>query len=59
MRYGPGMTRSRSRHADLAEAEAVKDDEVLEREGLEEELMQEGRSEVGEHIADADQERKA
>jgi hypothetical protein len=45
--------------SDLAEAEAVKDDEVLEREGLEEELMQQGRSEVGEDISDAETERKA
>jgi len=40
------------------EEHAVKDDEVLEREGLEEELMQEDRSEVGEHIADADAEKE-
>jgi hypothetical protein len=33
--------------------EAAQEDEVMEREGLEEELMQEGRSEVGEHIEDA------
>ncbi len=45
--------------SDLAEAEAVKDEEVLEREGLEEELMQQGRSEVGEDISDAETERKA
>ena len=57
MRYAPHMTPDPA--SDLADAEAVKDDEVLEREGLEEELMQEGRSEVGEHIADADEERKA
>ena len=57
MRYGPDMTPDPA--ADLADAKATKDDEVLEREGLEAELMQEGRSEVGEHIADADQERKA
>ena len=35
--------------------EATQDDEVLEREGLEEELMQEGRSEDGENIEDASQ----
>ncbi len=57
MRYGPGMTPDPA--SDLADTESVKDDEVLEREGLEEELMQEGQSEVGEHIADADEERKA
>jgi|GEM_PF-5125968 len=55
MRYGPGMTPDPAH--DQAEAEAVKDDEVLEREGLEAELMQQGRSEAGEHISDADQER--
>ena len=33
--------------------EAAQEDEVMEREGLEEELMQEGRSEDGEHIEDA------
>ena len=37
---------------------AAKDDEVLEREGLEEELMQDDRSEVGEQIADADEEKE-
>jgi len=43
--YGPGM-------ADIdAEVEEVKQDEVLKREGLEEELMQEGRSEEAETIA--------
>ena len=57
MRYGPGMTPDPA--SDLADAKETKDDEVLEREGLEEELMQEGRSEVGEDIADADQERKS
>lgn len=57
MRYAPGMTPDPA--TDLARADAVKDGEVLEREGLEEELMQEGRSEVGESISDADRERKA
>ncbi len=33
--------------------EAAQQDEVMEREGLEEELMQEGRSDDGEHIEDA------
>ncbi|MEA2843966.1 MAG: hypothetical protein QOJ69_1637 [Actinomycetota bacterium] len=33
--------------------EATQKDEVMEREGLEEELMQEGRSEDGEQIEDA------
>lgn len=57
MRYAPDMTPDPA--TDLARADAVKDGEVLEREGLEEELMQEGRSEVGESISDADRERKA
>ena len=35
---------------ELAENEAVKEDEVLEREGVEQELMQTGRSEVGEDL---------
>jgi hypothetical protein len=43
--YGPGM-------ADIdEEVEEVKQDEVLKREGLEEELMQEGRSDEAETIA--------
>ena len=33
--------------------EATQDEEVMEREGLETELMEEGRSEDGEHIEDA------
>jgi len=37
-----------------AEESAVKDAEVLEREGMEEELMQQDRSEVGEQIPDAE-----
>jgi hypothetical protein len=37
-----------------AEESAVKDVEVLEREGVEEELMQEDKSEVGEQISDVD-----
>ncbi|MEA2826948.1 MAG: hypothetical protein QOG43_1387 [Actinomycetota bacterium] len=57
MRYARDMTPDPA--SDLADAEAVKDDEVLEREGLEEELMQQGRSEVGEEISDAETERKA
>ncbi|MGH9279224.1 MAG: hypothetical protein ACRD12_14100 [Acidimicrobiales bacterium] len=35
---------------ELAEQEEKKDDEVLEREGFEQELMQEGESEVGERV---------
>jgi hypothetical protein len=55
MRYGPNMTSNQPPVP--AEEGAVKDDEVLEREGLEEELMDKGRSDVGEHIDDADQAR--
>ena len=36
--------------AELAETEEKKDDEVLEREAVETELMDEDRSEVGEHV---------
>ena len=36
---------------DEAEVEAEKEDQVLKREGLEEELMQEGRSDEAENIA--------
>ncbi len=57
MRYAPLMT-SNQPHVP-AEEGAVKDDEVLEREGLEEELMQQDRSDVGEEIPDADRERGA
>ena len=43
--YAPGM-------ADIdAEVEEEKEDQVLKREGLEEELMQEGRSDEAENIA--------
>jgi hypothetical protein len=38
----------------VAEDRAIQDDEVLQREGLEQELMQEGRSHVGEDVPDAD-----
>jgi len=38
------------------EEHASKDDQVLEREGLEEGLMQDDRSEAGEHISDVDRE---
>ncbi len=37
--------------ADADEVEEVKQDQVLKREGLEEELMQEGRSDEAENIA--------
>lgn len=36
--------------AELAETQDKKDDEVLEREGVETELMDEDRSEVGEEL---------
>jgi hypothetical protein len=39
---------------ELAEQQETKDDEVLEREGLEQELMQEGESDVGEQIEDVE-----
>ncbi|MEA2685513.1 MAG: hypothetical protein QOE93_708, partial [Actinomycetota bacterium] len=52
--YAPSMTPDRA--SELAEVDSVKEDEVLEREGMEEELMQQGRSEVGEHISDVDTE---
>jgi hypothetical protein len=41
---------NRSPKEDLADQERKKEDEVLEREGLEQELIQEGESEVGEEI---------
>lgn len=57
MRYAPGMT---SNQPTVPAADgAVKEAEVLEREGLEGQLMDEDRSEVGENISDADEERKA
>ena len=46
--YAPGMS-------DIdAEVEEIKEDEVLKREGLETELMEEGRSEEAENIADVE-----
>lgn len=44
--YGPGMP-----DIDAEEVEEEKQDQVLKREGLEEELMQEGRSDEAENIA--------
>ena len=44
--YGPGMPQT-----DEEQVEEEKQDQVLKREGLEEELMQEGRSEEAESIA--------
>lgn len=44
--YGPGMP-----DTDAQEVEEEKQDQVLKREGLEEELMQEGRSDEAETIA--------
>jgi hypothetical protein len=44
--YGPGMP-----DIDEQAVEEEKEDQVLKREGLEEELMQEGRSEEAETIA--------
>jgi hypothetical protein len=48
----------RSPKEDLADQERKKEDEVLEREGLEQELMQEGESEVGEKIEGVQEERE-
>jgi hypothetical protein len=44
--YGPGMPET-----DEEQVEEEKQDQVLKREGFEEELMQEGRSEEAENIA--------
>jgi len=55
MRYGPIM--SSNQPSVPAEEDAAKDEAVLEREGLEGELMDKGLSEEGEHIADAEEER--
>jgi hypothetical protein len=44
--YGPGMP-----DIDAEQVEEEKQDQVLKREGLEEELMQEGRSDEAETIA--------
>jgi len=52
MRYAPLMTSNQP--AVPPEESAVKDVEVLEREGMEEELMQEDKSDVGEQISDVD-----
>ena len=40
----------------LAEVEDKKDDQVLEREGVETELMDQDRSEVGEEVAGVEEE---
>lgn len=42
--------------AELAETEEKKEDEVLEREGVETELMDADRSEVGERVAGVEDE---
>ncbi len=44
---------------ELAEQEDKKEDEVLEREGVEQELMQSDRSEVGEEFEDVQEDAKA
>ncbi len=41
---------------ELARAEEEKESQVLEREGVETELMDEGRSDVGERVEDVDDE---
>jgi hypothetical protein len=47
--YGPGMPET-----DEEQVEEEKQDQVLKREGLEEELMQEGRSDEAETIAEVE-----
>lgn len=47
--YGPGMPETDAEQVEQVEEE--KQDQVLKREGLEEELMQEGRSDEAETIA--------
>ena len=47
--YGPGMPET-----EAEQVEEEKQDQVLKREGLEEELMQEGRSEEAENIAEVE-----
>ena len=42
----------------LAQQEETKDEEVLEREGVEQELMQSGASEVGEELEDVQEDAK-
>jgi len=47
--YGPGMPET-----EAEQVEEEKQDQVLKREGLEEELMQEGRSDEAETIAEVE-----
>ncbi len=47
-----------SPEAELAEHEEKKEDEVLEREGVEQELMQSGASDVGEDLEDVQEDAK-
>ena len=47
-----------SERQELADIEETKVDQVLEREPLEQELMQEGASEAGEQIEDVQSDRK-
>ena len=47
--YGPDMSET-----DAEQVEEEKQDQVLKREGLEEELMQEGRSDEAENIAEVE-----
>ncbi len=51
----PTVDPSPEAEAELAEHEAVKDDEVMEREGVEQELMQSGQSEVGEELENVEE----
>lgn len=48
-----------SERQELADIEETKDEQVLEREPLEQELMQEGQSEAGEQVDDVQSDRKS
>jgi hypothetical protein len=50
----PHSRSDRSPEEELEELEEEKEEQVLHREPLEEELMEEGRSEAGEHIDGVD-----
>ena len=50
--YGPGMPGTEEEQVE--EVEEEKQDQVLKREGLESELMQEGRSDEAENIAEVE-----
>lgn len=52
--YGPGMADIDARQGETTQIEDEKQDQVLKREGLEEELMQEGRSDEAESLAEVE-----